>query len=551
MADINGTNGNDSINGTVDDDIINGNGGDDMIIASSGNDVIDGGASRNDVLDYSGSTTGVTVTIPSSGQTGYVVGGDTGSDSFTNVEILELSDQDDVFKSLSGVTVYRPYVNLGAGDDEVILNNNAGDYDGGDGIDTLISQAELNQVIDLESGTIASYFGAGSISNIENVVASNGDVEIIGSSVDNVLQGVGPNNFTIGGGDGNDTLETQTGRDHLDGGDGDDVLSANSGDDTLIGGSGNDWLQGGAGQDTMSGGLGDDTFYFVGGSGNDVIQDFDLGDHDGDGFTNDQLDVSGLLDDQGDPVDVWDVSVSGASSDPDADAILTFTNGESIRLVGVHVDDVDTVQELNSIGIPCYLRGTFILTERGEVAVEDLKIGDRVVVENGNSAPILWLESTKLTDDQLAENSDLRPIRIKPMALGNTRPLLVSSQHCIVLDCNGERHFARAKHIAQQSSMAHVAFGRSEVEYFHLLLPEHSMIWANGVLSESFYPGPCALQMISAQSKLSLLAATGAQSERALQESYGERALPVMKRAQIGAHVGDSYQAHQPHQRVA
>jgi hypothetical protein len=40
---------------------------------------------------------------------------------------------------------------------------------------------------------------------------------------------------------------------------------------------------------------------------------------------------------------------------------------------------------------PCYLAGTRIQTARGEVAVEDLKVGDLLVTDTGEMQPLLWI----------------------------------------------------------------------------------------------------------------------------------------------------------------
>lgn len=79
-----------------------------------------------------------------------------------------------------------------------------------------------------------------SVTNVENVVGSDQNDSITGTTSVNDLQG----------GAGDDTLIGLGGSDTLNGGDGSDTISAGSGNDLLIGGSGRDILDGGVGTDT-------------------------------------------------------------------------------------------------------------------------------------------------------------------------------------------------------------------------------------------------------------------------------------------------------------
>ena len=48
-----------------------------------------------------------------------------------------------------------------------------------------------------------------------------------------------------------------------------------------------------------------------------------------------------------------------------------------------------------------------------------------------------------------------------------------------------------------------------EVTYIHLLLPQHQVLWANGVETESFHPASTSLDMLDAADKSRLLALNG------------------------------------------
>jgi Ca2+-binding RTX toxin-like protein len=131
--------------------------------------------------------------------------------------------------------------------------------------------------------------------NIENLIGSSSNDEILGNALANLLTG-GAGNDTLNGGAGSDTLDGGSGNDSLDGSisadyllgqDGFDILNGGDGSDTLVGGLGTDSLMGGnevdllLGEDdadTLSGGAGDDAMggggsndSLIGGDGNDYM----------------------------------------------------------------------------------------------------------------------------------------------------------------------------------------------------------------------------------------------------------------------------------------
>ena len=313
------------------------------------------------------------------------------------------------------------------------------------------------------------------------------------------------------------------------------TLDGEAGNDTLVGGVGSDSLTGGIGDDSLSGGAGDDTFLFADGFGADTITDFSITDDNRDGVTNDQLDVSALYDQDSNPVNVWDVTVTDTNGDGSGDAVLLFPNGESITLAGIRPDQVNSAPELQSIGIPCYASGTLIQTSKGQQPVQSLRCGDKVLTSEGQYAPILWQDKTVISLETLQSIPRLRPVRIKPDTLGNTAALFVSQQHCFLVSANGAPRFLRAKHLAEQTTLAHIIKPKDTVTYHHILLPKHAVIFANGAASESFYPGPESLKMLSLPSLASLSKAIAPIAGQPLSAAYGSRRFPCLSRKDVTA----------------
>ena len=100
--------------------------------------------------------------------------------------------------------------------------------------------------------------------NIENLVGSPGNDQVIGNELAN----------SILGGAGNDTIRGLRGNDTLDGGEGNDYIYGNKGLDVLTGGGGDDVLWGGQGNDTIIGGFGRDQILLQPDGGTDTIVDF-------------------------------------------------------------------------------------------------------------------------------------------------------------------------------------------------------------------------------------------------------------------------------------
>ncbi|MDM7970441.1 MAG: Hint domain-containing protein [Paracoccaceae bacterium] len=154
----------------------------------------------------------------------------------------------------------------------------------------------------------------------------------------------------------------------------------------------------------------------------------------------------------------------------------------------------------------CFVSGTQIVTSRGRINIENLRVGDLVLTMDSGFQPIRWMGSRKLDAIDLRVHAKFRPIRIRAGALGDGLPdqdLLVSPQHRILVRSKiALNMFGREEVLAAAKQLLliegiEVAEDVSDVEYWHILFEKHEIVWANGAPSESLYTGNEALKSVS------------------------------------------------------
>lgn len=153
-----------------------------------------------------------------------------------------------------------------------------------------------------------------------------------------------------------------------------------------------------------------------------------------------------------------------------------------------------TQMAVGDLGPECFTAGTMIATPEGEKPVEWLRIGDLVMTRDAGPQPILWTGGR-----QVRGYGSYAPVRFETGSLGNSRPLLVSQQHRMLvsgwraeLACGSDEVLVAAKHLVDGQSVRLTEM--AHLHYVHILLDAHHILIAEGAPSESLFPGNMILE---------------------------------------------------------
>jgi len=135
----------------------------------------------------------------------------------------------------------------------------------------------------------------------------------------------------------------------------------------------------------------------------------------------------------------------------------------------------------------CFLRGTKILTLTGERKIEDLAAGDLLPTVIGGMRRIQWIGmySYKRSDARKPWVESARPIRVARSALAPNVPhadLFLTQSHALFVD----GMLIHVANLINGTTIARCAADDvHELEYFHIKLETHDVIYAEGAPCES------------------------------------------------------------------
>ena len=156
-----------------------------------------------------------------------------------------------------------------------------------------------------------------------------------------------------------------------------------------------------------------------------------------------------------------------------------FTTGD----LTVSTDGTDTTITTDTAA--CFCPGTRIRTSRGEVPIEHLREGDLVETLHHGLAPVRWIGHRAYDGRFIAGKHLMLPITVRANAIAGgipARDLVVSPGHAL---------YAGGFLIPAWRLVNGITITQAEaveqVEYFHIELDEHRILFAEGCPAESYY----------------------------------------------------------------
>ncbi|MEL7115216.1 MAG: Hint domain-containing protein [Pseudomonadota bacterium] len=161
--------------------------------------------------------------------------------------------------------------------------------------------------------------------------------------------------------------------------------------------------------------------------------------------------------------------------------------------------------------VVCFVAGSRIATPFGPVRVECLTCGSPVCTLDHGVQTIRWVGQTRT---RVSEKT--APIRFRAGSLGEGQPkrdLMVSPQHRMLVRSKVAQRVTGAPEVLVAAKKLLALPGVEQmmdmdhVDYVHILLERHALLFAEGALSESLLPGPFAMDALGDRAAAELRAA--------------------------------------------
>ncbi|WP_420860348.1 Hint domain-containing protein [Algirhabdus cladophorae] len=190
--------------------------------------------------------------------------------------------------------------------------------------------------------------------------------------------------------------------------------------------------------------------------------------------------------------------------------------------------------DATAFDIVCFSHGTMLSTPSGPRRIQDLTAGDLVLTARNGAQPIAWIGASTFTAAQHAACCHLRPVVISAGALGQGLPqrdLRISRQHRMVISSKiAARMFGTTDVMVPAIKLTQLPGIYLDdtcdgVTYFHILLENHDVIFAEGAPTESLFLGEQALRTLSPRNRAEIQQALTALGHH---ESHSQPCLSIL-----------------------
>ncbi|KXV62252.1 hypothetical protein AD949_12615 [Acetobacter orleanensis] len=204
------------------------------------------------------------------------------------------------------------------------------------------------------------------------------------------------------------------------------------------------------------------------------------------------------------PVYQYNISGNGNARtiilyDKDGHALAEYSanlaNGVELKNGNYYVSSTNNPLEISYSGSntyigACFLAGSMIRTTKGDIAVEDVRVGDDVIAfdwqnKTDSVRSVVWVGKAHVNVRQgLPDDEAGYPVRVLKNAIADGVPykdMLITAEHCLFF--NGA--FVPARMLVNGVS---IFYDKSitSYEYYHVETEQHSVITADGMLTESY-----------------------------------------------------------------
>jgi len=200
---------------------------------------------------------------------------------------------------------------------------------------------------------------------------------------------------------------------------------------------------------------------------------------------------------------------ANSTSDPNADDLMTGLGLPPGTQRDISTMDLAVLEDVGApvtagiaTAVACFAAGTLIGTERGEVAVEELLVGEKVLVVGAAPSPlpppargggvladpldaqrVIWIGHRTVDCARHPSPHTVWPVRISAGAFGGRVPrrdLWLSPDHAVLFD----GVLIPVKYLINGSSIVQIAV--DSITYYHVELPQHDVLLAEGLPAESY-----------------------------------------------------------------